>query len=67
VWSATSAEPSYLGEHDGAIAFAGEGTSSASTDTIPAGTYAFRVQAIRITELGKFLVAQTDVVEYTIP
>jgi hypothetical protein len=67
VWSATSGEPNYLGEHDGAIAVAGEATSSVSTDGIPAGTYAFRLQAIRMTDLGKFVVAQTDVVEYTIP
>ena len=67
VWSATSGEPSYLGEHDGALAIEGQATTAVSTDTIPTGTYAFRVQAIRITAVGKFIVAQTDPVEYAIP
>jgi outer membrane biosynthesis protein TonB len=67
VWSATSSAPSYLGDHDNAIPFAGEATSGASTDAIPAGTYWFRLQAIRITSLGTFIVAQTDVVEHTVP
>ncbi len=67
VWSATSLQPSDLGDHDGALAIAGEATSTLSTEAIPAGTYRFRIQAIRITGLGRFVVAQTDVAEHAIP
>ena len=31
------------------------------------GTYWFRVQAIRVTELGKFITAQTDVAQVVVP
>lgn len=66
VWSAGSSTPSYLGEHDGAIAVDGQATGSA-TLAIPSGTYTFRIQAIRPTSTGKFIVAQTAPVEYTVP
>jgi hypothetical protein len=35
--------------------------------TIGAGTYWFRVQAIASTEIGKFVVAQTDPIQYAVP
>ena len=68
VWSNTTTDPSYLGNHDsGALAIAGQSTNSLLSDAVAPGTYYFRVQAIRVTSLGKFIVAQTDAVEQTIP
>ncbi len=64
VWSATSENPSYLGANDGAIAIAGQATTETTTGTFASGTH-IRVQAIRLTGLGKFIVAETDV--QTIP
>jgi len=38
------------------------------TDGLASGTtYFFRLQAIRVTSLGKFVVAQTDVVQAQVP
>ena len=64
VWSATSENPSYLGNYDGAIPIAGQGTTETTTGTFASGTHV-RVQVIRLTGLGKFIVAETDV--QTIP
>jgi outer membrane biosynthesis protein TonB len=64
VWSATSENPSYTGNYDGAIAVAGQTTTETTAGTFASGTHV-RVQAIRITSLGKFIVAETDV--QTIP
>ena len=64
VWSATSENPSYLGSYDGAVAIAGQSTTETTTGTFASGTHV-RVQAIRLTGLGKFVVAETDV--QTIP
>jgi hypothetical protein len=66
VWSATNPEPSYLGANDGAIAVEGR-LSSATTATVPSGTQWFRLQAIRATSTGKFVVAQTAAVQYAVP
>jgi hypothetical protein len=67
VWSTSTDRPSYLGEHDGAEAVDGQATSSWTKAGVPAGTYWFRVQAIRATELGKFVVAQTNVRKVVVP
>jgi hypothetical protein len=67
VWSVESVNPSYLGAHDGAVAIAGQTTTGATIDGFGSGTYHFRVQAIRITGLGAFIVAQTDVADRTYP
>jgi len=59
--------PSYL---DGSsIAWVGSeaAVGEAVVEGLPAGTYWFRLQAIRATELGKFVVAETAVVQATIP
>jgi hypothetical protein len=68
VWSETSPSPSYLGEHDGAVAVGGEATSGAHVDGFTSGqSYHVRVQAIRMTSLGAFVVAQTGVTDVTMP
>jgi len=66
-YSADDSTPSYL---DGAsVAWAGGdlGAGSASVDGLEPGVYWFRLQAIRATSLGKFVVAQTSVVQHTVP
>ncbi len=67
VWSADSSEPSYTGAHDGAVAIAGQTTTGATSGAFGSGTFFFRVQAIRATSLGAFVVAQTDATQQTIP
>jgi hypothetical protein len=65
-YSAEDSTPSYL---DGAqIAWAGsdQGAGSTTVDGMAPGTYWFRLQAIRATGLGKFVVAQTSVVQFTV-
>jgi hypothetical protein len=64
VWSTENATPSLLGAHTGAIALDGPGSS---TDAFGSGTFYFRVQTIRTTSLGSFIVAQTGVTQATIP
>ena len=70
VGSTTNPEPSYLGEGglDVAIPISLQSASSATFDStqIPAGTYWFRLRAIRATSLGKFIVADTSVQQFTI-
>ena len=70
VGSTTNPEPSYLGDGglDIAIPISPQSASSATFDStaIPAGTYWFRLQAIRATSLGKFIVAETAVQQFTI-
>lgn len=65
-YSADDATPSYL--EGSSIAWAGSEQAATSTlAEITPGTYWFRLQVIRATSLGKFVVAQTDVVQYTVP
>ena len=67
VYSAEDSTPSYL---DGAaVAWVGtdQGTGSAAAEALDPGTYWFRLEAIRQTSLGKFIVAQTDAVQYSVP
>jgi hypothetical protein len=70
VGSKTNPEPSYLeGGLDVAIPISEQSASSftATIAEIPPGTYWFRLQAVRATSLGKFIVAETDVTQFTIP
>ena len=67
VYSADDPTPSYL---EGATtAWVGESPAAASAwvEGLPPGTYWFRLQAIRATELGKAVVAETQPVSYTVP
>ena len=65
-YSAEDATPSYL--EGSPIAWVGseQAAGSALAELAP-GTYWFRLQAIRATSLGKFVVAQTNVAQYTVP
>lgn len=46
----------------------GQATSELLTDALHAGTtYALRVQAVRVTTLGSFVVAESDVTTYSVP
>lgn len=70
VYSETNPEPAYL-EGDPYLAAisdqaAGSYTASAA-ELVPGKTYYLRVQALRSTALGTFLVAQTDVTTYLVP
>jgi hypothetical protein len=61
--------PSYLEGTDFAIPI-GEQTAAGTivTDGLTSGqTYYFRLQAIRVTSLGKFVVAQTAVIQHAVP
>jgi hypothetical protein len=66
-YSAEDSTPSYL--EGASVAWAGsdQGAGSTSVDGLEPGVYWFRLQAIRATSLGKFVVAQTSVVQHTVP
>lgn len=72
VYSETNPSPSYLGgdpylaalENQGASSFV---TPSGAEGLISGHTYYLRVQVIRATDLGAFLVAQTSVTTFTVP
>jgi hypothetical protein len=67
VASTTDSTPSYL---EGAAAvWVGEspGTAEAWVAEVEPGTYWFRLQAIRTTEFGKVVVAETEPLAYTVP
>jgi hypothetical protein len=70
VYSETNPSPSYLGG-DPYLAAIGDPAADrhiAGPEALISGhTYYLRVQVIRATDLGGFLVAQTDVVPYTVP
>lgn len=65
--SADDETPSYLDGADTLWASDSQGASSTSADGFASGTYYLRLQAIRTTESGKVLVAQTDVATVVIP
>jgi len=67
VYSAEDDTPSYL--EGAATAWAGENpeAGTAVVGELPSGTWWFRVQAIRVTDLGKFVVAETSPTPYTVP
>ncbi|HSM38361.1 MAG TPA: fibronectin type III domain-containing protein, partial [Candidatus Limnocylindrales bacterium] len=69
VWSLENPEPSYLGG-DPAVPVEGQASNRAvlSADQLkPGKTYYIRVQAIRSTALGAFVVAQSTVKTYAVP
>lgn len=68
VYSQTSSSPSYL-DGDSYIAISSQGTGyyKAVAGELPPGNTYFRVQVIRFTDLGPFLVAETDVQPYLVP
>lgn len=61
-------DPSYL-EGDPYLAAIGDqgAATFASADLVSGQTYTFRLQAIRATDTGSFLVAETDIATYTAP
>jgi ferric-dicitrate binding protein FerR (iron transport regulator) len=61
VYSVDDANPSYL--KGSALLWGGGGASYSGLDglTIDPGTYWFRIQALRVTSLGQFVTAQSDV------
>ena len=70
VFSETSATPSYLTGDPYLAAISTPATGSYVTDSadlVSGHTYHFRVQVLKATELGLFVVAQTDVATYTMP
>jgi hypothetical protein len=72
VFSEENPSPSYLGGDPYLAALENPAASSYVTPTGGEGlqsghTYYLRVQVIRATDLGGFLVAQTDVATYTVP
>jgi hypothetical protein len=66
-YSAEDSTPNYVG--GASIAWSGseQQASTATVDGLAPGTYWFRLQAIRATSLGNFVVAQSSVVRYTVP
>ena len=61
--------PSYLKGTDFAIPISDQAAAGTTvTDGLTSGqTYYFRLQAIRVTSLGKFVVAQTAVIQHAVP
>jgi hypothetical protein len=68
VYSLDGSAPSYL-EGDPYLAAIGDqgAATFATADLVSGQTYTFRLQAIRATHTGAFLVAQTDLATYTVP
>ena len=67
VWSAEDTTPSYL-DGDPAMAVSGkESNMAVLTELEPATTYYIRVQVLRSSHTGSFLVAESDVATYTTP
>lgn len=68
VKSADDATPSYLEGADTVAAISEQGASAyAAEGWTPGSTYWFRLQAIRATSAGKFVVAETAPIQYTVP
>jgi hypothetical protein len=60
--------PSYLEGAQTLAAIGEQGSAGATVSGLSSGnTFYFRLQVIRATSLGKFVVAQTDVVQHTVP
>jgi hypothetical protein len=67
VWSLDNPQPSYLAG-DPAVAVGDQSSNSAVLDALESGkTYYLRVQVLRATDLGSFVVAQSDVFTYPVP
>lgn len=70
VYSETNPTPSYLGGDPYFTAISDQSTTlytASDTEMVSGLTYYLRVQVIRATDLGTFLVAQTDVTTYLVP
>jgi hypothetical protein len=67
VYSATDDSPSYLTGASVAAAISDQSTGSINVGEIPSGTYWFRVQVLRDTDLGKFVVAETTPEQHVVP
>ncbi len=65
--STTDETPSYLDGAEALWASESQAAVEAAVDGLAPGTYHLRLQAIRSTEAGKILVAQTDPATVTIP
>ena len=66
VYSADSS-PSYGAADTSLLWYTTEQSTGDASAEAPSGTWYFRVQVLRDTALGRFLVAQTDAVQYTVP
>jgi hypothetical protein len=66
VASETDETPSYL-EGSPALWAGGSQAAGVVVQPVEPGTYWFRLQAIRVTDLGKFVVAETEPATYTVP
>ena len=64
-WSATSADVSYLGAHEGSADNSTQ-TGADANGTLAAGTYHVRAEVIRTTELESFVVAASAVKTVTV-
>jgi len=70
VYSETNPSPSYLDGDSYLVAISSQGTGSyvaSSTELLSTHTYYLRVQAIRATDLGLFVAAESDVTPYLVP
>lgn len=67
VYSDSDSSPSYLTGATAATAIGDQSTGSIGVTGIPSGTYWFRVQVLRDTDLGKFVVAQTTPEQHIVP
>jgi len=67
VYSADDPEPSYLKGSPAAWVGSTQAEATTLVGGITPGSYWFRLQAIRVTDFGKFVVAQSDVVQYVVP
>lgn len=65
-WSASTSKPSYLGSHDGSHAVGGQ-TETATSVSLPSGTWWIRVEAIVATDYGKAVVGASEPVQLTVP
>jgi outer membrane biosynthesis protein TonB len=64
-WSASNPNPSYVGEHDGALPVGDQGATSQYV-ALPVGTWWIRVEAILATDVGKHVVGKSSVAQVTV-
>jgi hypothetical protein len=67
VYSADDPTPSYVEGSSYLWAGTWQPETTIAVPDIAPGTYWFRLQTIRVTDFGKFVVAETDVAQYTVP
>jgi len=66
VYSTDGSPPNYL-EGDPYLLASGDQTQATYAAVVASGQYWFRLQVIRATDTGAFLVAETDITPYTVP